>query len=208
MNSISNYMGLSMNTDKELYAELKEMVISLYNGKDKPLECVKGDITRNDIVSDFSFLIKLVEIYRKLSHIPAGVTILEFNQFAGEVCRNPSKHDDKFYWIQWVFEHRLTPLDKPSVVECVYNTMAYRRNVTNIRRRMVMDMIYHYQEYLAGRTPVIDQRNKVDYIAAIKDSDCSFFKELKTTITKKYNYNIARAQYLLIEKVIKQQKAA
>ena len=43
-----------MNTDKELYAELKEMAISLYNGEDKPLECVKGDITRNDIGSRIS----------------------------------------------------------------------------------------------------------------------------------------------------------
>lgn len=204
MSSILKYRKGSVKTNQELYAELKELAIALYRGNDKPLETLKGEITGSDIISDHNFLMKLIEIYKKLSHIPANVTMIEFDRWSNELCRSPAKHNHKFFWIQWVFECRLTPIDKPSVVECVHNALVYRRNVVSIRRRTTLDMVYHYQEYLEGRTPAIDQRNKIDYIAAIKDVENSFFNQLKTNAAKKHDYIIVRAQYLFIEKVIKQ----
>ena len=191
-----------------LDTEIKELARALYIGNDNPLESVKGEITVSDVVSDHNFLMKLVEIYKRLAHLPACTTMLEFNASIADTLNiQPSRHDEKFFWIQWVFEARLTRMDKPSIVECVHNALTYRRNVATVRRRVVLDMFFHYQEYLENRTPVIDPRNKTDYIAAIKDTNVSFFTKPKITTFKKYDYTVVRAQYLFIEKVIKQQKA-
>lgn len=176
----------------------------IMDSKHLPLESFRGDVTDEQVKSDFLFMGLLVELYNISCSIPVHTLRDIFDTYSTSKM-GMDKYRHKLFWIRFIYKCRVV-VGSPSNIMGSINTMIRLINPANMPKdflaRENIKLYHHYDLYIRNEIRLTGSIGMHEHVNNIASIDKYFLNTPKRVIEKPIDCYYIRLQYLFVNKIL------